>query len=128
MINKTAMVAIVALVAGFASVAGAQDHHRDPNTGLASHLYYQPLYELEQRGAPMSNRAKEYLKQHPGPGATAARRGNGRVPGAFGGALGARAQERAPSFQLAPGNGSASWPCIPQYDSAGVQTAPYCHH
>jgi hypothetical protein len=34
--------------------------------------------------------------------------------------LRARAQERAPSF-----NGGV---CIPQYDSAGVQKAPYCHH
>jgi hypothetical protein len=35
-------------------------------------------------------------------------------------ALRARAQERARSFD----NGV----CIPQYDSAGVQKAPYCHH
>jgi hypothetical protein len=34
--------------------------------------------------------------------------------------LRARAQERAPGF-----NGGV---CIPQYDSAGVQKAPYCHH
>jgi hypothetical protein len=36
------------------------------------------------------------------------------------GALRARAQERAPGF----GAGG----CIPQYDSSGVQKAPYCHH
>jgi hypothetical protein len=35
-------------------------------------------------------------------------------------ALRARAQERAPGF----GAGG----CIPQYDSSGVQKAPYCHH
>jgi hypothetical protein len=35
-------------------------------------------------------------------------------------ALRARAQQRAPGF-------SASG-CIPQYDSSGVQKAPYCHH
>jgi hypothetical protein len=34
--------------------------------------------------------------------------------------LRARAQERAPGF----GAGG----CIPQYDSSGVQKAPYCHH
>lgn len=34
--------------------------------------------------------------------------------------LRARAQERAPVFN----NGV----CMPQYDSAGVQKAPYCHH
>jgi hypothetical protein len=35
-------------------------------------------------------------------------------------ALRARAQERARGF----GAGG----CIPQYDSSGVQKAPYCHH
>jgi hypothetical protein len=124
MINKAAFAVIAALVAGPASVAHATDFHRDPNTGMASHLYYQPLHELEQRGVPMSERAKEYLKQHPGPGAAAIRQNNSRLPNDYGGALGARAQERAPQFQAGPGD---QWGCIPQYDSAGVQTGPYCH-
>ena len=34
--------------------------------------------------------------------------------------LRARAQERAPRFNAGG--------CIPQYDSSGVQKAPYCHH
>jgi hypothetical protein len=125
MINKTALVLVAALVAGPTSLAHATDHHRDPNTGLASHLHYQPLHELEQRGLPVSDRAKAYLKQHPGPGAPAARRGN--APNNSGDALRAHAQERAPWFDSGPRNQDGSWPCIPQYDSAGVQTGPYCH-
>jgi hypothetical protein len=35
-------------------------------------------------------------------------------------ALRARAQERAPGFNAGG--------CVPQYDSSGVQKAPYCHH
>jgi hypothetical protein len=124
MINKTALALVAALVAGPTSIAHATDHHRDPATGLASHLYYQPLHELAARGLPMSDRAKAWMKEHPVPGAAAARRGNGRARNG-GDALRARAQE--PTFQFVPGNRSDQWSCIPQYDSAGVQTAPYCH-
>jgi hypothetical protein len=127
MINKATMAVVVALVAGSASIAHAQDHYRDPNTGLASHLYYQPLHELAARGAPMSERAKTYMKEHPVQGA-AARQGNRRAPNGNGDALRARAQERAPAFGFAPGNGADPSQCVPQYDSAGVQKAPYCHH
>lgn len=38
--------------------------------------------------------------------------------------LRARAQERAPERARSFENGV----CMPQYDSAGVQKAPYCHH
>jgi hypothetical protein len=99
MINKTALALVAALVAGPTSIAHAQDHHKDPNTGLASHLYYQPLSQLEQRGLPMSDRAKEYLRQHPQSGASAARRGNVLNNG---NGLSARAQERAPGFESGP--------------------------
>jgi hypothetical protein len=125
MINKTALALVAALVAGPTSVALAADHHRDPATGLASHLYYQPLHELAQRGLPLSDRAKAWMKEHPVPGAPAARRGNARNNS--GDALRARAQERVPGFDSGSRNLADPWQCIPQYDSAGVQTAPYCH-
>jgi hypothetical protein len=40
----------------------------------------------------------------------------------------ARAQDRAPALGIGPLNNGGGGVCMPIYDSAGVQKAPYCHH
>jgi hypothetical protein len=123
-INKTALALAAALVAGSTSTALAYEA-LDATTGLRTELYYAPIYQLEQGGAPISAQAKAYLRQHP---PHTARRGSGKTAYGKSGGADARAQVPGPVFE--PGLGDGNWRsqlrCIPEFDGAGAPVGPYC--
>jgi hypothetical protein len=98
MITKTRIAVIAALLVGAASAALADNSQFDVNI-------YRPTVQDHSLGA--------FAQQLPVQPRITSRD-----------ALRARAQERAPERARSFDNGV----CIPQYDSAGVQKAPYCHH
>lgn len=64
-IKKTAFALVAAaVVAGSASMAQAQEA-LDANTGLRTEFYYAPIDQLAWQGAPISARARQYLRQYP---------------------------------------------------------------
>jgi hypothetical protein len=64
MITKINLALVAALIGGCPSIAQANEA-LDGTTGLRTEFYYGPLHELERQGAPISARAKEYLRQNP---------------------------------------------------------------
>jgi len=66
MTTKIRLALVAALIAGGPSITQANEA-LDPTTGLRTEFYYGPLHELERQGAPISDRAKQYLRQNQPP-------------------------------------------------------------
>ena len=105
---------VAALVAGSASMASANEV-LDTTTGLRTEFYYAPIAQLERQGAPISARARQYLREQ---GAASAAVPNG---------LDALAQAPVVMFEPGPSNEAlAFWGNQHQrFDSSGAPTGPY---
>ena len=123
MINKSAFALVAALIASSASMAHANEA-LDATTGLRTELYYAPLAQLAQEGAPMSARAQAYLRQHPDAYAAGAPNRGGY---AFrnGSAYDARAQAPALGFEPGFSNWRGQPNCEVNFDSSGAPVGPY---
>jgi hypothetical protein len=64
MITKIKLALVAALIAGGPSITQAYEA-LDPTTGLRTEFYYGPLHQLERQGAPISDRARQYLRDNP---------------------------------------------------------------
>ena len=122
MMKKTAFALVAALIAGSASMAHAYEA-LDANTGLRTEFYYAPIAQLEQEGAPISARARTYLRQHP-QGYAGVRRGNG-YSFRNGSAYDARAQVPAPGFEPGFSNWRGQPNCEANFDGSGAPVGPY---
>lgn len=123
MIKKTAFALVAALIAGSASMAHANEA-LDANTGLRTEFYYAPIAQLEQEGAPISGRARTYLRQHPDAYAAGAPT-RGVYSYRNGSAYDARAQAPAPGYAPEFNTWRGQPNCEANFDSSGAPVGPY---
>jgi hypothetical protein len=116
-IKNSAFALAIALVAGSASIATAQEA-LDGTTGLRTEYYYAPIDQLARQGAPISARARQYLSEQPARSA-----GRVELPSGY------EARAQAPALPFEPGlsNGAVQFWGNSQgnFDSSGAPVGPY---
>jgi hypothetical protein len=99
----------------------------DPATGLRTEFFYAPLAELDRQGAPISQSARQYLRENPQPGSGYGSFARSRADDGYN----ARAQipsRGEPVIELRPwggGSGGCNWNQS-EHNGAGAPEGPYC--